>query len=75
MKSKHMFQSASEGDHDPSGSGTDIHVTKEEFGDSIDVGPLLRSSLFYYGLKVLVVSDSSWMWVLGSAQLGIGDIV
>jgi hypothetical protein len=45
-----------------------------EFGESIDVGYLLRSGFIFSGLKVLIISDSSWMWLLASAQVGMSEI-
>jgi hypothetical protein len=45
-----------------------------DFGESIHVGYLLRSGYIFSGLKVLIVSDSSWVWLLVSAQVDIGDI-
>jgi hypothetical protein len=45
-----------------------------EFGESIDIGHLLRASVIFKELKVLVISDSSLMWCLACVQVGIGDI-
>jgi hypothetical protein len=46
-----------------------------EFGESIDVGFfLLRSGYIFSDLKAIIVSNSSRMWLLASAQVGIGEI-
>jgi hypothetical protein len=45
-----------------------------EFGESIDIGHLLRASVIFKELKVLVISDSSVMWCMVCIQVGIGDI-
>lgn len=44
------------------------------YGESIDVGNLLRTVKFFRNLNVLVVSDSSWMWTIASTQLGFGSV-
>jgi hypothetical protein len=55
-----------------------VHQTSQQFksaaSESIDVGHLLRSVISFAGLKVLVVSDSSWTWTIAAAQAGIGSI-
>jgi hypothetical protein len=48
---------------------------QSDYGESVDVGHLLRSVIAFCKVKVLVVSDSSWMWALACAQLGIGSIM
>jgi hypothetical protein len=47
---------------------------RTEFGESIDVGHLLRSSIIFKDLKVLIMTDSSLMWSLACVQVGVGDI-
>jgi hypothetical protein len=35
-----------------------------EFGESIDVGHLLRAAVVYSRLTVVVASNSSWTWYI-----------
>jgi hypothetical protein len=50
-------------------------MVKEEFGESIDVGHLLRAAVVYSRLSVVVVaSNSSWTWYIACSQVGLSRI-
>jgi hypothetical protein len=45
-----------------------------EFGESVDVGHLLRADVVYSRLTVVVVSNSSWTWYIACAQVGLSKV-
>jgi hypothetical protein len=51
--------------------GERSEMVKAEFGDSIDVGHLLRAAVVYSRLNVVVASNSSWTWYIACAQVGL----
>jgi hypothetical protein len=54
--------------------GERLKMVKEEFGESIDVGHLLRAAVVYSRLNVVVASNSSWAWYIACSQVGLSRI-